>query len=373
MSKIKICHISSVHLAMDTRIFYRYCRSLCKYYDVELIACHPKREKLHDIQITPYPRYKNRVFRVLLSWLLLLPKALQAKAKLYHLHDPELIPLGLVLKLFRKKVIYDIHENIAEDIFDKDWIRHKQLWYALYNLFEKPALHLFHIILAEDSYLKRYESRSKNITVIHNYCDISFFQPFRTNTELRDPNKLFYIGILLENRGILEILEAMYLGQKQGHLYELHVVAELYTQVSDAVVSLPFYEEIKDQVIFYGRKNLEDGYQISKMCGIGMCIIHPMSNSIESYPTKLFEYMAVGLPMIASHFPLYKTVVEGNECGYTADPKNPAEILEQIIAITNSEKRKEMAENGQNAVENKYNWQNEESNLMKLYTHILGQ
>lgn len=356
---------------MDTRIFYRYCVSLSKQYEVELIACHPKQENIRSIKVTPYPRYKSRVFRVLLSWLLLLPKALRAKAKLYHLHDPELIPLGLVLRLLGKEVIYDIHENIAEDIFDKDWIRFKKTWYALYNFFEKPALRRFQIILAEDSYLKRYQTRAKKCTVIHNYCDLAFFEPFITPAAERDPFKLFYIGILLVNRGISEILEAMYLAKKKGHHYELHVVAELYTQVSDAIVALPFYSEIKDQVIFYGRKNLEDGYQISKKCGIGLCIIHPMSNSIESYPTKLFEYMAVGLPIITSHFPLYKTIVEENNCGYTVNPKSPIEIMDSMLRVSLSEKRKEMAENGRKAVETRFNWQKEEPNLIKLYRNIL--
>lgn len=358
---------------MDTRIFYRYCQSLSKYYAVELIACHPKKEVVKGITITPYPRYKNRVVRVLFSWLLLLPKAFRAKAALYHLHDPELIPLGLILRLYGKKVIYDIHENIAEDIFDKEWIRFKKVWYSLYNFFEKPALKRFHIILAEDSYLKRYQARTKNCLVIHNFCDLPFFRPFITDTADRDPFKLFYIGILLENRGILEILEAMHLAKKKGYSYELHVVAELYTQVSDAVVALPFFEEIKHQVIFYGRKNLEEGYQISKQCGIGLCIIHPMSNSIESYPTKLFEYMAVGLPIVTSHFPLYKSVVEENKCGYTADPKNPDEILESMLRISLSKDQNEMATNGRKAVEKKYNWQNEEPNLIKLYKNILSR
>ncbi len=154
-----------------------------------------------------------------------------------------------------------------------------------------------------------------------------FFRPFITDTADRDPFKLFYIGILLENRGILEILEAMHLAKKKGYSYELHVVAELYTQVSDAVVALPFFEEIKHQVIFYGRKNLEDGYQISKQCGIGLCIIHPMSNSIESYPTKLFEYMAVGLPIVTSPFSFIQICCRRKQMWLYCRPKKPGRNL----------------------------------------------
>ena len=358
---------------MDTRIFYRYCLSLQKYYDVCLIACHPRRETVKGIEIFPYPRYKNRIFRVLFSWLLILPKTLKAKAKVYHLHDPELIPLGLILKMVGKKVIYDIHENIAEDIFDKDWIKFKKLWYSFYNFFEKPALKRFHIIIAEDSYLNRYKNRAKYLAVIHNYCDLPFFEEFKLSTEDRNPMHLFYIGILLENRGILEILEAMYLAKQKGQHYHLHCVAELYTQVSEAITALPFYEEMKPQVTFYGRKNLEDGYQISKKCGIGLCIIHPMSNSIESYPTKLFEYMAVGLPIVTSHFPLYKSVVENHKCGLTANPNSPQEIYDAMTKISgNLELRKTMEINGRKAVKEKYTWRQEEEKLLKFYDEVIG-
>lgn len=371
-NKIKICHVSSVHLSMDTRIFYRYCLGLKQTYEVSLIACHPKNDIIQGIPITSFPRYKNRIFRVLFGWLLILPKALRQKAKLYHLHDPELIPLGFVLKLFGKKIIYDIHENIAEDILEKDWIKFKKMWHWLYTLFEKPALKLFHIILAEDSYLKRYNTKSNKAMVIHNYCDLNFFNPYYQDSEQRNSLKLFYIGILLENRGILEILTAIKIAKSKGFHFEFHCVAELYTQVSDAINTLDFYPEIASQVTFYGRKNLEDGYEIAKKCGIGLCIIHPMSNSIESYPTKLFEYMAVGLPIVTSDFDLYKEAVSENGCGLNINPLNPEEIAEAIIHISeNKELQKSMSQKGKKAVADKYNWNSELPKLMKFYSNIL--
>jgi len=370
--KTKICHVSSVHLSFDTRIFYRYCKTLAALYDVTLIACHPRDETVAGIKIKAYPRYKNRFFRVFFSWLLLLPKSLKVQAKIYHLHDPELIPLGLVLCLLGKKVIYDIHENIAEDIFDKDWIKNKQFWHKAYSLFEKPALRLFQIILAEDSYLSRYKSYQKNIEVVHNYCDIAFFDHYKIE-ENRDTQHLFYIGVLFENRGILQILEAMYLLKQRGKTFCFHCVGELYTPLAEAISNLPFYAAIREQVIFYGRKNLEDGYDISRKCGIGLCIIHPMCNSIESYPTKLFEYMAIGLPSITSHFPLYKSVVEENECGLTVNPLDASALADSIekMSLEQAQYHK-MVVNGFKTVFDKYNWANERQKVLDIYHKLLS-
>lgn len=369
--KIHICHVSTVHLALDTRIFYRYCLSLKKQYKVSLIACHSKEESKLGIPIIPYKRYKNRIFRTLLSWLLVLPKCLKQKAKIYHLHDPELLPLALILRLFRKKVIFDIHENIAEDIFDKDWIKLKSLWYHLYNIAEYPVLKSATIILAEDSYLKRYKGRAKNLHVIHNYCDVDFFKEYKVEAINRNKKNLFYSGILLLNRGILEIAEAIYIAKNKGHILHFHCVAELYTQVSEALVRLPFYDDIKSQFHFYGRLPLEESYTISKQCGIGLCIIHPMSNSIESYPTKLFEYMAVGLPSISSNFKLYKEVLEGNNCGTTVNPLDPQELAHSIIQVSQDEKEYiNWSENGMKTVHERYSWKTEEAKLLRIYKEL---
>lgn len=371
--KKHICHISTVHLALDTRIFYRYCQTLKDSFEVSLIACHPKKETIRGVEIIPYKRYKNRIFRTLFSWLLVLPKCLKQKADLYHLHDPELIPLAIILKTMGKKVVYDIHENIAQDIFDKDWIKFKSFWYALYNLIERPVLKRSPIILAEKSYLDRYSSLARDVTVIYNYCDIEFFEPLYKPYQLRDPHKLFYSGILLLNRGILEIAEALYLANLEGKRYEFHCVAELYTQVSEALTALPYWNEIKDQITFYGRLSLEKSYEVAKQCGIGLCIIHPMNNSIKSYPTKLFEYMAVGLPSISSNFPLYKSVLEHNNCGITVNPNNAKELSKAIINLTaNSSLLETFSKNGKKAVALRYNWKTEAVKLMNTYQRILN-
>ena len=154
--KKRVCHLSSVHLATDTRIFYRYCTHLSVQYDVTLIAVHPQNERRQGIHIIPFRRFKNKLLRVLLTWFLMFFKAMCVRAELYHLHDPELIPCGLLLRFMGKKVVLDIHENVAEDIFDKPWIPAKKILYACFHFFEKRAIKSMPIILAENSYVARY-------------------------------------------------------------------------------------------------------------------------------------------------------------------------------------------------------------------------
>lgn len=356
-----------MHFALDTRIYYRMCRTLSNYYRVSLIAVHDKRENRNGIEILPFPRYHNRKLRVLLGWLHMYFRAIRVRAGVYHLHDPELIPCGLLLRMTGKKVILDIHENIAEDIFDKPWIRHQRRAYMIFHFFEKLACRYFDIILAERSYEKRYTKMNARFTTVQNFCDTGFFASFGKK-EYRTPQNLFYIGIILENRGILQIAEALHMLTIEGYDFHFHCVGELYSDLDRKIRALPYYDRISNRLHFYGRLPLEKGYAMASEMDIGLCIIHPMRNSRESYPTKLFEYMACGLPVITSRFPLYQEVIEQNGCGFCVDPLKPSELRDAILEMHRDvEKSERMGENGKKAVFEKYNWNSQIPHLIRAY------
>ena len=369
--KKRVCHLSSVHVATDTRIFYRYCKHLSEIYAVILIALHPKEEILQGIHIVPFRQFKNKLLRVFLTWFLMFFKAIRMRADLYHLHDPELIPCGLLLRLMGKKVVLDIHENVAEDIFDKPWIPAKKVLYACFHFFEKRAIKSMPVILAEHSYEARYQTMRADFTTVLNYVDLPFFKPFSANVN-RKSNRIFYMGILLESRGLQQIAEALYLLKKQGHVIAFDVVGELYSTLEKQLHALPFWDEISEQIHFHGRMTLEKGYEISREAAVGMCIIQPMKNSVGSYPTKMFEYMAIGLPQVTSDFPLYKTIVEGEGSGICVDPSDPVAIAHAILKILQTpEQAASMRQNGMRAA-HKYPWAIEMNKVFGLYSRLLS-
>lgn len=371
-AKTRICHLTSVHFATDTRIFFRYCRSLSQNYEVSLIGIHPQKEVLDGVQIIPFHRFKNKILRVMFTWLIMLVKALKTRSRIYHFHDPELIPCALILKCFGKKIIYDVHENFAEDIFDKPWIRYKKWWYFLFNFFEKIACKYFKIILAEYSYEDRYKKLNANYSFVLNYPDHRFFEPFKQPAN-RNTHRIFYIGILLESRGLLEIAEAMYLLQQKGLYLYFDVVGELFSSLEREFVALPFFKEIDPYVIFHGRKPLNEGYEISRNAAVGMCIIQKMKNSEFSYPTKMFEYMHIGLPQIISNFDLYRSIVETNQCGLCVDPSKPTEIANALeILISNKTLATKMSDN---ALKNAplYCWETCFEEVEKIYRLLLSK
>jgi glycosyltransferase involved in cell wall biosynthesis len=117
----------------------------------------------------------------------------------------------------------------------------------------------------------------------------------------------------------------------------------------------------------------EEVFDVLVRSHIGLAVLHPDPNYVDSLPTKLFEYMAAGLPVVASNFPLWKEIVEGNRCGITVDPLDSKAIAQAIeYLLTHPEEALQMGENGRRAVEEKYNWEAESKKLLGVYSKLLG-
>src|SRR5437016_4255332 len=119
----RVCILTTVHKPFDTRVFHKEGNALVSAgYDVTLIAQHICEEVVDGIRIIPLPEPRSRFDRMTRLTLRALLLALRQNAAVYHFHDPELIPAGLILRLCKKRVVYDVHENVPNDVKDKGWI-----------------------------------------------------------------------------------------------------------------------------------------------------------------------------------------------------------------------------------------------------------
>ena len=120
---------------------------------------------------------------------------------------------------------------------------------------------------------------------------------------------------------------------------------------------------------FLSRNKLAD---LLNQIKAGLVLRHPVLHYLVSYPTKLFEYMSVGVPVIAADFPLWRKIVVNAGCGLLVDPLNPQAIADSILYILeHPEEAEEMGKNGRKAVKEKYNWSREEKKLLGLYMDLL--
>jgi len=203
--------MTSVHSAFDPRIFHKEAKSLVKAgYEVSLIAQHSQDEIADGIRILALHRPRNRLRRMLGGWRVF-RLARREKADVYHFHDPELLPVGLLLKLLTKaKVVYDVHEDYPADILTKYWLPTglRRPASIIFDLIERPvSTRVDSVVAATDSIGNRF--RKGNLTVIHNYPVPALLErPPRPSPDPQIP-MLVYAGALSKERGITEIVEAM--------------------------------------------------------------------------------------------------------------------------------------------------------------------
>jgi glycosyltransferase involved in cell wall biosynthesis len=369
-SKPDVVILSSVHFALDVRIFYKQARSLADAgYKVTLIARYDKNEIKDKVNIIGLPMPKNRFQRMIEQTFRIFRLALNQNAVVYHFHDPELIPIGLILKFLGKKVIYDVHEDYQASIYTKDWLP-SLIRTTVSNLFdwlEKKSSQKFNYIITATDHISKRFGNIKNI-VLHNYPIIENGNSEFGCQKSKGEYTIIYAGGLARIRGIREIAESI------GHINDrFHVKLKLLGKFNDRdfetqIRSLAEFDKIELSYVPY-----TEVFSHLSSAHVGLAMFHPVPNHIDSMPNKLFEYMSAGLPIIASDFPLWKQIVEGNKCGITVDPMNPKAIAEAIeYLLERPELMNEMGENGRKAVLEKYSWQKESEKLIKIYSDILN-
>lgn len=119
------------------------------------------------------------------------------------------------------------------------------------------------------------------------------------------------------------------------------------------------------------RKEVNELYGKSR---VGIVVYQPAANHMESQPIKMFEFMAAGLPVVASNFPLWVKIIEEAQCGICVNPQNSEEVKNACKKLVSNPKEAEcLGRNGRYAVEQVYNWAFEEKKLLALYENLGGQ
>jgi glycosyltransferase involved in cell wall biosynthesis len=347
------------------------CRSLAQAgNEVFLVAQHTRSEVWNEVNIIGLQRrQKGRLSRALFFTWRVFFTALHTKSEVFHFHDPELIPFGLILRLFGKKVIFDVHENIGRQIKVKEYLPFRNLVARLYGLVDWISAKAFFLILAENSYKSIYDAYTDKMETVLNMPDVKFLSEYkRTDRMVTDSIDLFYVGGITFERGIETIVNALIELKSRGIVANFHCVGPYEESVMGRVKSIHHYNEVQNCIHFYGPERLDIALQRSENCQVGLSILMPIENYLESYSTKIFEYMAIGLPVITSNFPLYQDVVERYECGFCVDPTNSTELAERIAELANSnEQILKFSTNGIRAAESKFNWDREEEKLLAVY------
>lgn len=353
--KVCICHFTSAHDSHDDRIYLKECIALREVgYNVYLVA---KGESTVDegIKIIGCGMPKNRIERIFLFSWKIYRKARNLNCDIYHFHDPELLPYGLKLKKRGKKVIFDSHEDVPAQILDKEWIPFflRRLISTAYRMYESYVVkRIDAVVCATPHIAEQFECRARKITVINNYPKLDDIVFHDTPFEQREA-VICYAGGIDELRGENVMVDAV-----KGLEATLILAGE--------------HEKMElGGVIYLGKIDREGINELYGRAVAGLVTLLPIKNYFFSQPIKMFEYMAAGLPVVASNFPLWKKIIEENKCGVCVSVDNRKEVRETVsYFLTHRNEAQEMGKRGRKAVEEKYHWGVEEKKLVELYQMI---
>jgi glycosyltransferase involved in cell wall biosynthesis len=353
---------------MDVRIFVKECRSLAAAgFRVSLVVAGASDQIIDGVSIYGVPAARGRLSRIFSTVDAVVSRALALKADAYHLHDPELLRCAGKLLRSGAKVVYDAHEDLPKQLLAKSYIPsllRKSLSSAVKLLEKRYAAKLSGIVCATPIIANRYKAYQPNTISLCNYPSLEDM-PLPVDWSQKS-NEVCYIGGIFKTRGAVEMVKAM----TDLQVVKLNLAGSYSPEIlRSELLQLPGWSQV-NELGFLDRNGIRAVLSRSK---VGLVVLHPTDSYLEALPVKLFEYMAAGLPVIASDFPILKDIVERHHCGICVNPKDPIAIAAAIdYLLSNPGEAAEMGQRGRRAVEQDYSWNSQSNLLIDFYTKLLS-
>jgi len=370
----RICVLTSVHPPFDARVFHRQARSTATAgFDVLLIAPGARPQTVDGVRFWSLPSWGGRAGRPV-RWPVLLWKAVRAQADIYHLHDPELLPWGVLLHwITRKPVIYDSHEYLKEDIEGKQWIpaRLRPMVATVAAAVEGwSAARLSAVIVVTEDMAERFRRRQRRVVLVQNLPpapDVDYPPGERQPV-------VAYAGLMNVERGLDILLQTARLVRERIPDAEFHILGTVEWEGVPAEAKAPPEQWMAAGVRFVGTVPPGEVAAIISRASVGWLPRSPrFKNNLLAWPNKLVEYMVVGLPVVASDLPLQARVVRDADCGRVVEALSPLAHADAICdLLLDAGEARRLGENGRRTALERYTWDGEARKLQTLYTELLG-
>ena len=370
--------LTSVHEPFDPRIFHKQARALATAgHRVTLLAPSTGDKIVDGVRVWGVPAPRSRAGRPLV-WLRLLGRALRLRADVYHFHDPELLPLGLLLAwLTGRPVVYDAHEYYRDEVAARPWLPRplrRVAAEAVHATETLVARRIAAVVAVNEHMAAGFRARGARSVAVHNYPPLAYFD-LRTRPKQLPGPVVAYVGVLTRHRGLGTVWEA---GRRLRALLpeaEVRVIGRVRWE--DAPPSLSRERERWSAAAgtrFLGVVPAQEVPAALAEAAVGWIPFCRTPNNERTIPLKLLEYMAAGRPVVTSDFGFIAAIVRDAGCGLLVPAEDPgAHARALAYLLTHPEEARAMGERGQRAVRERYSWEAESARLLGLYAELMGR
>lgn len=365
----KICHLTIVTQKSIPRIIKEAKSAINNGYIVYVVSPGPTYKCNDGIEFIGLDEPKNRLKRFLSTDKKIIKLALETNSDIYQVHDPELLRFYPLLKKNNKKVIFDSHEFYSYQILSKPYIPKilRPLVALLYRGYENFILKRIDYIIGVCTVNgKNLFAQFQDSILIANYPYIDSNQTDLFNNDNSKNNQIIYSGLLSPSRGISQIVIASYISKTKLVLCGPWMTEEYQKEI----ISMKEFEYTE----YLGVLDNVKLKQVYKDSTIGISTLLPVGqyHIVDTLPTKAYEYMSYGLPVIMSNNDYFNSLNISDPFGISVNPYNPQEIAEAITYLNfNTEIRRRFGMSGLQLSQRSFNWDTEGKKLIEVYKKVI--
>ena len=371
--------LTTAHSPYDDRIYEREAMSLARAgYDVEILAARGGDGGVkRGIRIVECERPQGRLWRFVHTARIIYERAKRRRADLYHFHDPDLLPWMVALSMQGRRVVYDVHEYNGRSILTKRWLPYalrKPIAGCVNRLEKWASRHFAGVITVNPHMADLFATVNGNVESVANY-PLEWFIEACANRQGPPSEFIVYVGGMNIDRGYEVVCDAMKKVTTRREQAECVLVGDVdYSDVGEAYHRFAKRGESIAGVTWQGSVAMARIPSILSAARIGWIPWQSTPNNDFGTPVKSFEYMAAGLPIVASRLGFIASIVKEVGCGLLVTPSDANAHADAIChLLEHPREAAQMGERGRAAVSDRFNWAKEEKKLLDFYRRLLNR
>jgi glycosyltransferase involved in cell wall biosynthesis len=365
-----IVHVSSAHPWTDNRVHLREAAGAAAAgYAVRLIAVESDvTTQETGVEVVTIPRRRRRA-RMTFGSAQAVGLAVRSRARVCHLHDPELVWAVPLLRALGRRVVFDAHEDLPDQVASKAYVsrRAARPARALAQLVVRLVSTADRVVAATETIADAYPA-SKTV-LVRNYPRLRAEEASAIEPSRRPP-VVAYVGALTANRGSAAVA-GLTLSPAFPHGWRLELAGHVSAPEAAELTARPRADDLP--LVFHGRLSPEATRDLLLDARVGIVVFEPTAAHLNSLPTKLFEYMAAGLAVVVSDFPLWRRLLGHLDCATFVDPADVDAVARAVAAYdADPDLLDRHGRNGRRAALETFSWDGEEATLLGLYRDLIG-